>query len=88
MSALKARLMASQESNRTKPTAFSSGGYGGRGEEVKGSVFPRSEGKEVEFMLAAQRQKERVERIRMAMHAAQVIQKAWRRYRLSVKNKM
>lgn len=88
MSALKARLMASQESNRSKPTASSSGGYGGRGEDVKGSVFPRSEGKEVEFMLAAQRQKERVERIRMAMHAAQVIQQAWRRYRLRAKGKM
>lgn len=81
MSALKARLMASQESNRSKPTASSSGGYGGRREDVKGNVFPPSEGKEAEFMLAAQRQKERVERIRMAMHAAQVIQQAWRRYR-------
>ena len=86
MSALKARLMASQDSDRSKHTGTGAGigGRTGGTEQVKGSTLPR---KEVEFMSVAQRQKERVERIRRAMHAAMVIQRTWRRYRSRVEGK-
>ena len=84
MSALRARLMASQDSNWCKHTVSGGGGRTGRREGVKDSALPCTEGKEAEFMSVAQRQKERVQRIRRAMHAAMVIQRAWRRYRSGV----
>ena len=87
LSALKARLMVSQDSSWRKHTASGSGGRSGRKEDVKDSTLTSTERKEVEFMSVAQRQKERVERIRRAMQAALVIQQAWRKYKSRVTGK-
>lgn len=85
MSALRARLMASQDdSNWDQHTASGSGRRTDRREGGKDSTLPCTQGKEAEFMSVAQQQKERVERIRRAMHAATVIQRAWRRHRSGV----